>query len=689
MRIYNYLLFFAFLMGSFAAQAQDYKKIKKLLAKDYYQLAWFETEKALKSDADNASLNYYAGVCMLKLYQQEKALDYLLKSNAQIDKKYNYYLGEAYLHNDQPGKAAKLFQNVESKLLTDKELALAERQVKNYLRLRADEQEVVVTNMGSTVNSASHEYSGVMTSDQQSVVFTVRKSESGNIAGDGLAYEEIYRTSLDSDDNWEKPTRFGAMSAKKQHDATVALLDNDTKLISYHDADLFISELKNGKWTKARPLELINSADGAETHCFINQAFDTIYYATDYYSENGDLDLYMTVKVGEDWSDPEPLSDINTPYNDDSPYMAENGDFYFSSQGHNSMGGYDIFKTRFDAKNGKWSKPENLGYNINSSSDDTYFNMYGKLAYLSSGRAGGYGNMDIYKVVLFNKVRVTGKIFDKGSNKAVSGAEIVAVGEDTYTATSDASGTYEMIVPVEEIFDMTISYEGEPIYRHKHFARIKFRDYNDNIVNIETVLTEHILSDSDEAIEIDVIMINDFDTDPLKLQPSPGHDDMLALEIYQKPLEEKAPEVKVEKPVKLPVIEKVAKVVKKPEPVVDLPIVYFDFNQTKIDEFYKTKLNAVITYLSKVSGKSLKLTGHTDLKGNDEYNQQLSKNRVDVVKKYLLAAGLSSARIVTSAKGETSPVVNTEEKSRKNRRVELSFIETSAAINKSSAKVKD
>ncbi len=82
--------------------------------------------------------------------------------------------------------------------------------------------------------------------------------------------------------------------------------------------------------------------------------------------------------------------------------MAANGELYFSSRGHITGGG-DIFRSRYDRVAGKWSKPKNLGHPINSPSDDTYFNVFGKIAYLSSGRTGGYGNMDIYRVFLLIK----------------------------------------------------------------------------------------------------------------------------------------------------------------------------------------------------------------------------------------------------------------------------------------------
>ncbi len=660
---------------------QEYKKISKLMDKGYYEQALVMIESSLMKAPNDERLNYYAGVSKLKLYQQEGALEHLLKTSSDIDKKYNFYLANAYFENDLLQKAKSIARKVDQSKLSKKEVNLLQNQFLSYEQLVQSPKEVVVRNMGDKINSKAHEYSGILTSDHRSVVFTVRKSGTDKVASDGLAFEEIYKTTLDDNDEWKMPTPFGNHSAKSQHDATVALFDNDTKMITYHDEDLFMSELVNGKWSKAEPINLINSYDGAETHCFITQAFDTIYYATDVYSDAGDLDLYMIArdKSSEEWSDPIELKELNTPFNDDSPYLAANGDFYFSSQGHNSMGGYDIFKSGYNKVQNKWSKPENLGYNINSASDDTYFNTFGKIAYLSSGRNGGYGNMDIYGVFLFNKVNITGQVINGETNEAIPNTLITVKGKEEYTATSDEKGNYSILVPIEEIFEMQMEYFGQIIYKKKHFTKVRFRDFNDNIVHFKVNVAGLEGEQIETAEEISVMMINDFDTDPLTLSPSNGANKLLTTKVFYKKVDETKEEdittvAKIEEP--LPIIaagDEPATNETIEISVPELPIVYFDFDKYEVKPIYKTRLYKLAHYMTEEVKVEISITGHTDLVGSEAYNNELSLKRAIAIRNFLVEAGTESNRISISSLGESSPAISKENRERKNRRAEIKF----------------
>lgn len=635
---------------------QDYKKIKKLVDKEYYQQAWEVVEKELATNADDQLLNFYAGVTKLELYQQKVALEYLLKSTNNIDPQYSYYLARAYFENDRLSEAKDIAATIPPAKLTDKEAYLINEQFVSYEKLRKSPKHVVVKNMGDKINSSAHEYNGVMTQDQKSVLYTVRKPGIDQIAGDGMAYEEIYKTTIDDTDNWQEPKKFDGYSLKNHHDASVAIFDNDTKMITYHDEDLYISELVDGIWTDPVPLDQINGDGSSETHCFVTTGFDTIFYATNFYSEKGDLDLYMVTRTGEEWSEPQALDALNSELNDDSPFLADNGDFYFSSQGHNSIGGYDIFRSEFDEVSNTWKEPVNMGYKINSASDDIYFNTFGKIAYLSSGRSGGFGNMDIYRVFLFDKVNITGQVIDEKSNKAITGAKISIKGDVTSEVYSDKLGKYSIEVPIEKVFEMSIEFENQLIYNEKHLANVLFRDYNDNVMHLEVDISGDIKSSDREPKRISVKMVNDYALNPVDIVPSEQVDEILTLEVFS--------------PANKSLIT-VNQTIEDDK----LPVIYFDFNKSELEMTYRYQLLKLAKTLIYSPDKSIEIIGHTDLPGSNDYNKGLGFDRANEIREFLLQLGIEQERVIISSLGEFDPIDQTKSKSIKNRRAELNYIQ--------------
>jgi len=650
------LLTFAIVAGCFSnvigQEISQIKKIRKLTDKNQYVQAWKIIEPLLSIHTENDELNFFAGLSKLKMYQQEEALTFMLKARPVSHEKYHYYLAETYFQNDLIEQAKEAADHIRIESLTEEEHSKMMDHFHAYDVLKNTQTKVYVKNMGPKINSEAHEYNGVMTADQKSVVYTSRRNETKNETGDGFSYEEIYETKLDENQEWISPQKFEINSAKSHHNATVAIFDNDSKMITYKDEDLFISEWENDTWSEPLSLDIINGSGSAETHCFINDSFDTIFYATDYYSIDGNLDLYMIVNEAGEWTSPQALNALNTPYNDDAPFMAKNGDFYFSSQGHNSMGGYDIFKTKFNDELGDWEMPSNMGYLINSPSDDIYFNTFGKIAYLSSGRKGGFGNLDIYRVFLFNKINIQGQVIDQQSGKALSGARINVKGTENDQVVSDRLGFYSIEIPIETVFEMNIEYENQLIYEGEHFAKVLFSDQNDNVVHLSVDISGEHLGDKNEPKEIAIKMVNDFDINPVKIVPADTENNLLTLEIYGKKEESIAIQEAIE-----------------------IPIIYFDFNKTELLHKDKAALLKLAKYLHNEPHKALQVIGHTDLPGADGYNKTLGEKRAMEVKNFLIQLGIQEERLVVGSMGEHNPLINTETKNELNRRAELEILD--------------
>lgn len=343
---------------------------------------------------------------------------------------------------------------------------------------------ILVQNFGENINSENLEYSAVMYNDFNKLLFTSRKEESSVTDVDGLAFETIYSTEIDSSDNWKKATPLNIEAEKKRsHDATVQVYQSGNKMISYKDGQLYSSTLKNGVWSKDEDF-IIHEGKGSDTHCFITPDEKTIFFASDYQSGGAHLDLFVSQKeVGGGWTEPEPLTMFNTEYDEDSPFLASDSTFYFSSRGHNSIGGFDVFKSTYDYEKKTWGPPENMGYPINTVAEDIYYTTEGKLAYLSSTRLEGYGSLDLYRVYHFNKVKVEGRLMD--DNKQPISDALIDVKYDSTTLKSytDADGNYEIFVPINKKMHITFVKDSLNLFEGDYIANIFFKDENENEFN--------------------------------------------------------------------------------------------------------------------------------------------------------------------------------------------------------------
>ena len=172
------------------------------------------------------------------------------------------------------------------------------------------------------------------------------------------------------------------------------------------NGDLYISERDDINYGSPRKLDAVNS-DAWETHVTTSIDGNTMYFVSDRDGGYGGRDIYRLVKLPNgEWSQAFNIGPpINTPFDEDSPFLHPDGKtFYFSSNGEESMGGFDIFHSELNTE-GKWTIPINMGYPLNTVEDDLYFttNADGKNGYYASSHEGGYGEKDIYKVLLEDK----------------------------------------------------------------------------------------------------------------------------------------------------------------------------------------------------------------------------------------------------------------------------------------------
>ncbi|MCX6312246.1 MAG: hypothetical protein NT084_11510 [Bacteroidetes bacterium] len=411
----------------------------------------------LKKEYTNYDFNFRTGICYLNTNGHKKEairyFEYCTKS-PKVENNVFLYLGKSYQIALRFDDAIKAFDTY--KLKADK-IGKADadhyiEQCKSGKMLVANPMDVTFNNLGKDVNSDLPDYYPFVTSDESMLIFTSRRK--GNVGATSVEMDGYFASDI-----WVSKSVNGVFAKPKgagpgvngQFDEQCTGLSSDGKLMTvYVDnitelGDIYSSTYK----TSFSKIEKLPSPvnDEFETAGAFAPDGNTIFFASKRSTGQGGTDIYMCRKLPNmKWGLPIPITVCNTQYNEDFPFMAPDGKtLYFSSEGHNSMGGFDLFYTIWDQDNNTWSQPKNVGYPVNSPEDDLTisFTDNNRVAYISSDRDGGIGDLDIWRVV-FNEIQassfttVTGSIILADST--IKKADLVI--SVTNTATKEDVGTY-------------------------------------------------------------------------------------------------------------------------------------------------------------------------------------------------------------------------------------------------------
>jgi outer membrane protein OmpA-like peptidoglycan-associated protein len=365
--------------------------------------------------ADNANINYRIGICYLNIPgQKNKAISYLVKAveNTKLNNRESIYkekkapldaylyLGNAYRVNNDLDKAIESYEKYKKLLpssdktnieYTDKQIEacnIALKYMENPISIQK-------TNLGNIINNSSSNYKAVISGDGNTLVYMNKLP----------FYDAVYFSRFENG-IWTEPENITPqIQSDGDQYVTSVSYDGTNLYLTREDnfnSDIYISEYKNGQWTKSMPLAKPVNSKYWESHASISKDNKTLYFTSNRRGGFGEMDIFKSVIDEEgDWAKPKNLgSTINTALNEDTPFITEDGkSLYFSSQGHHSMGGYDIYVTSIDDE-GNWTEPVNLGYPVNTTDDDLFYYPWnnGKVAYLALLESDTYGKEDIYKV---------------------------------------------------------------------------------------------------------------------------------------------------------------------------------------------------------------------------------------------------------------------------------------------------
>ncbi|MDP2387981.1 MAG: hypothetical protein Q8M29_16525 [Bacteroidota bacterium] len=493
------------------------QRAQLLFEEENYSMAIPIFEQILKNHPDELYLKYMNGLC--GLYRSDKhglALKYLVevfeknKKTAEIEFDLakachlNYKFDEsiAFLE-DYKKRVTKL----EPKRL--KEIQLIIDYCNNGKKLILNPLPANITNIGSPINTEASEYVPVISSDESVMIYTYRGSKSiGGLQNAynqadpyGIYYEDVFISYKDSTDQFEAPKSIGPIINGISNDAAVALSAEGHKLFIFKDdgtngGDLYLSILTGKEWSVPERLHGDVNSSAWEGSCSLTSDGKTLYFTSERKGGYGGKDIY-TSRIQEDgsWGTAINMGDkINTPYDDDAPFIHPDGRILvYSSKGRNSMGGYDIFRAVYNPNDSTWTDAENMGYPINSPDDDIYYVLTadGKTGYYSSGKVDGRGLQDIYKIspgligltpflallkgtITLDGVPVEGKIHIDYEGRTGHYADVIS---------NSSSGKYLVNLPGGDNYKITFRYEGQQD-QVKTLDLIAITGYTEKVIDI-------------------------------------------------------------------------------------------------------------------------------------------------------------------------------------------------------------
>jgi Tol biopolymer transport system component len=382
----------------------------------------------LKEFTNDAVVNYRIGECYLDLKEWQLAVEYIQNAkniNEKVAPELNYKLGEAFHRINELDKSEVILTAYKTGLKKKNPLYNVDKllaEVSYAKKLMLAPVKVEILNLGKNINSRGGDYAPSLTADGQTMIFTSRRADTkgGAVdkAGDYKYFEDIYITKFDSISNdWTKALPIEGKLNTEGHDASLSISPDGNQIYIYRNdgtvyiGDIFVSKKRrSGIWGEPTALDKQINSSYFESSASLSADGNKLYFVSERqgkkYGAIGKGDIYVVEKINKStWGEPINLgSIINTPEDEISVYIHPDGKtLFFSSKGHLSMGGYDIFSSRLQL-DGTWSAPENLGYPINTIDDDVHFvlNMDGKIGYYSTIREDGLGERDIYKIDLKN-----------------------------------------------------------------------------------------------------------------------------------------------------------------------------------------------------------------------------------------------------------------------------------------------
>lgn len=603
-------------------------------------------EKAYSFNPNNAELNYKIGMCYINTNFRTRSLPYFekaLKLRPTVHPELKYYLGYSYHLHKKWDDAIKYYneyasQNANVKGSNIELLKAATKKItecKSGKKLEATPVRVFIDNMGTNINTEYPEYCMIMNADGSEIYFTSRRNTTtgGGIDDiNGGYFEDIFYATKEGD-GWSKATNIGSPINTKGHDATVALSPDGSKMLVYiddkGDGNIYESVKKGDVWSKPKKMDDVICSPYHESSAWYSNDGKRLYFISsrplpgskDKMEKDKDI-YYVTWNADKKkWDNLVRLPDnINTPYDEDGLFIHPDGKtIYFSSKGHNSIGGYDVFFTEL-SPDGTFSDPINIGMPINTPDDDAFFVLTasGRYGYMTSFRDDGHGEKDLYKITFLGEEK---QPLLNSEDILLAGLDMVISEKNVEPIISNRRGELALLKgtvyddktkkPLHGYIELTDNTTGESL-----------AEFESDPVTGRFLLSLPAGKNYGIAVKSDGYLFHSENFDI----PKGADYQEYNKEIYMKKIE---------------IGE-----------VIVLRNIFYDLAKYSLRPESKTELNRLIKLLNDNPTLKIQISGHTDSRGSDESNKELSRNRAKEVVDYLVKAGISESRLKYEGYGE-------------------------------------
>jgi outer membrane protein OmpA-like peptidoglycan-associated protein len=673
------------------------RKANLLYSQQAYSEAIPYYEKARQSDNTNKLILSNLGDCYRltsNSYGQLHCYGELVRLGA-AEPKHELYYGQALVSMGEAEKAKPFFEkyNADSR---GKQLAAALNNPKAYTK----NMDAYIVNM-APFNSLQNDLCAVKFNDN--IVFastrekiTWIKKQQGWTNGNYLA---LYTTEMNGStipmpfmNDLDSKYNDGPICFSKDYNTVYFTRNNTKKSERAKDGTLKLKILEasldaNGfSMVKILPF---NNNDYNFAHPALSPDGYTLFFSSDMEGGKGGMDIYMTRKDSSgNWGTPVNLGDVvNSAGNETFPYMADNGIFYFSSDGHDGIGGLDIYEAR--KKGNEFAKIYNMGEPVNSRNDD--FGIYlfedNKTGYITSNRKVGGMDDDIYTLQILREVKrgkdITILAKDKTTGEAIPGVKLVINGDTVltdekgnYVANAEDEKMYKIVAVKNDYFNIEDSTSAASSPDEAFTKEISME--KDPKLFLRGLVTD---AKTNELLEGVTIKLTDITTNTdVDVYTTTSSGDYFKF-LYGNRIGDKLTYlIKIEKPGYLPRTMIFSHTIDKPGEVnlnetlnlslgkvevgmdlakmIDLKPIYFDKGKADIRKDAAMELDKIVQVMNEYPNMFIELGSHTDCRSSAASNLKLSTARAKASAAYIVKKGINKARITGKGYGETKILNN-------------------------------
>ena len=523
----------------------------------------------------------------------------------KVDETYFFRYAQALKGIKQYSEADKWFNKYRNKL-SSKSVKIETKTFFNSLNKTIDRPYIIHK---TSINTSNSEFGIAMLNSK--VVFASTKNNSELYDWNKQPYLDLFIADLDEHGEIINPTPFSKTINTNMHESN-AVFTKDGKTM-YFTRNNFINGKKrrdknkvthlkiykayliNNEWTNITELPF-NSDYYSVEHPALSFNEKQLYFASDMPGSIGSFDLFVVdIYDNDTFSTPKNLgTTINTNQREQFPFISEMNNLYFASDGHFGLGGLDIFKS--EIRNGNFFKPKNLSDKINSSLDDFSFiiNEKNETGYFSSNRTGGKGDDDIYRFTQLKKYFVKGLVKNKNTQELLPESLVTL-----FDGSNNSIG--DIIVGNDASYSFKI--ESNKNYKIRGSRKL-FSPYD----------VEFSTDDSGNINENILLVLESYDDAEKRIVEENGK-----IQIKIKPI-------------------------------------YFDFNKWNIREDAALELENITSIMLKYPNMEIEIGAHTDCRGSEEYNLNLSHKRAKSVREYLISQGIPDDNVKSVGYGEMLPL---------------------------------